>query len=82
MTGKNEPFHRTHSKTGEPWDEYRIEGDSVVRERVTPGATISGGVRREIVKTWKKDEVLFSDIDLRAKGTYQKLLGEKGTQGT
>jgi hypothetical protein len=84
MTEQHGPkyFHRTHTKPGKPWHEYREDGDSIVCERVTPGATASGGVRRELVKTWEKDGVLISDIDPRAERAYQKLLEEKNAAGS
>ena len=69
-------FYRTRSAPDPPYEQYRWDGEHVIRERVTPNAILSGAPHKEVVQQWTGEAFLVDNVDARAKKEFSRMWKE------
>ena len=70
-------FYKTRSKRALAYERYRLDGDSVVCERVTPNARSPGAPQVKLLQSWTVDEFAAANVPPPAKTSLQEFLREK-----
>jgi hypothetical protein len=70
-------FYRARSTRGRSYEQYRLDGESVVCERLTPNARSSGAPHVKHLQSWTVGEFLIANVLPRAKASLQQLLSER-----
>jgi hypothetical protein len=70
-------FYRERSTRGRPYEQYRLDGESIVCERVTPNARSSGPPHAKHLQSWTVDEFLIANVFPQAKASLQQMLRER-----
>jgi hypothetical protein len=70
-------FYKTRSKRALAYERYRLDGESVVCERITPNARSPGAPQVKPLQSWTVDEFVASDVPPPAKTALQEFLREK-----
>ena len=60
-----------------PFEQYRLEGESVVCERITPNARSSGASHIKHLQSWTVGDFLIANVLPRAKASFQQILSER-----
>ena len=76
MTVTPQIFYRTRSVPDVPYDQYRWDGEHVIRERVTSNAILSGASHKEVVQQWTGEAFLVDNVDTRAKKDFSRIWKE------
>ena len=76
MTVAPQIFHRTRSAPDVPYDQYRWDGKHVIRERVTPNATLSGAPHKVVIQQWTGEAFLVDNVDTFAKKDFSPIWKE------
>jgi hypothetical protein len=76
MTVAPQIFYRTRSAPDTPYDQYRWDGDHVIRERVTPNATLSVAPDKEFVEQWTGEAFLADSVNTHAKNDFSRIWKE------
>ena len=69
-------FHRTRSAPDTPYEQYRWDGEHVIRERVAPNATLSGAPHKEVVQQWTGEAFLVDNVHTYAKKDFSRIWKE------
>jgi hypothetical protein len=69
-------FYRARSTRGRPYEQYRLDGESVICERITPNAR-SGAPHVKHLQSWTVVEFLIANVSPRAKASLQQILSER-----
>jgi hypothetical protein len=70
-------FYKTRSKRALSYERYRLDGESVVCERVTPNARSPGAPQVKLLQSWTVAEFEAANVPPSAKTSLQELLREK-----
>jgi hypothetical protein len=70
-------FFKTRSSRARPYEQYRLNGESVVCERVTPNARSPGSPQIKPLQSWTVDEFTTANVPAPAKTALQEYLREK-----
>ena len=70
-------FFRTRSTRGRPYEQYRLDGESIVCERITPNARSSGALHVKTLQSWTVGEFLIANVLPSAKASLQQILSER-----
>ena len=70
-------FYRTRSPRALSYERYRLDGESVVCERVTPNARSSVAPHVKRLQSWTVDEFVVANVPPPAKASFQEFLREK-----
>ena len=70
-------FFKTRSSRARPYEQYRLNGDSVVCERITPNARAPGSPQVKPLQSWRADEFTAANVPAPAKTALQEYLREK-----
>jgi hypothetical protein len=70
-------FYRARSTRGRPFEQYRLDGESVIFERVAPNARSSGAPHVKHLQSWTVGDFLIADLLPRAKASLQQILSER-----
>ena len=70
-------FFKTRSSRARPYEQYRLNGESVVCERVTPNARSPGSPQIKPLQSWTVDEFIAANVPAPAKAALQEYLKEK-----
>jgi hypothetical protein len=70
-------FYKTRSSRARPYEQYRLNGESVVCERVTPNARSPGAAQVKPLQSWTVDEFTTANVPQPAKTAFQEFLKEK-----
>ena len=70
-------FFKTRSSRARPYEQYRLNGESVVCERVTPNARSPGSPQIKPLQSWTVDEFTAANVPQDAKAALQEYLREK-----
>ena len=70
-------FYKTRSKRALSYERNRLDGESVVCERVTPDARSSGAPHVKLLQSWTVDEFTAANVPQDAKTALQELLRER-----
>ena len=70
-------FYKTRSKRALSYERYRLDGESVVCERVTPNARSPGAPQVKRLQSWTVDEFTAANVPQDAKMALQELLRER-----
>ena len=77
MTLGPDIFFKARSSRARPYEQYRLNGESVVCERVTPNARSPGSPQIKPLQTWTIDEFIAANVPAPAKAALQEYLREK-----
>ena len=66
-------FYRTRSAPDTPYEQYRWDGEHVIRERVTPNATLSAAPRKEVIQQWTGEAFLVDNVNTWAKKDFSRI---------
>lgn len=71
-------FYKSRSKRALAYEQYRLEGDSVIVERVTPNARSPGAAPQiKPLQSWTVDEFTAANVPAPAKTALQDHLKQK-----
>jgi hypothetical protein len=70
-------FYKSRSKRALAYERYRLDGESVVCERVTPNARSPGSPQVKLLQSWTIDEFVAANVPPPAKTALQEFLKEK-----
>ncbi len=70
-------FYKSRSKRALAYERYRLDGELVVCERVTPNARSPGAPQVKLLQTWSVDEFIAANVPPPAKESFQEFLKEK-----
>ena len=70
-------FFKSRSKRALAYERYRLEGESVVCERVTPNARSSAAPQVKHLQSWTVDEFMAANVPPPAKEALQEFLKER-----
>jgi hypothetical protein len=70
-------FYKSRSKRALAYERYRLDGQSVVCERVTPNARSPGAPQIKLLQTWTADEFVAANVPPPAKTAFEEFLKEK-----
>jgi hypothetical protein len=70
-------FYKTRSSRARPYEQYRLDGESVVCERITPNPRSSGAAHVKRLQSWTVDEFTAANVPPPAKTSFQELLRER-----
>jgi hypothetical protein len=70
-------FYKSRSKRALSFERYRLDGESVVCERVTPNARSPTAPQVKLLQTWTVDEFIAANVPPPAKASFQEFLKEK-----
>ena len=70
-------FYRARSTRGRPYEQYRLDGESVVCERITPNVRSSGAPHVKHLQSWTVGDFLIASVLPRAKASLQQILSER-----
>ena len=70
-------FFKARSSRARPYEQYRLDGDSVVCERVTPNARSPGASHVKLLQSWTVTEFTDANVPPPAKTSLQDLLKER-----
>jgi hypothetical protein len=70
-------FFKARSSRARPFEQYRLEGESVVCERVTPNPRSSGAPNIKRLQSWKVDQFTAANVPPDAKTALQEYLKER-----
>ena len=64
-------FFKARSSRARPFEQYRLEGESVVCERVTPNPRSSGAPNIKRLQSWTVDEFTAANVPPDAKTGFR-----------
>jgi hypothetical protein len=71
-------FFKARSSRARPYEQYRLDGESVIVERVTPNARSPGAAPQiKPLQSWTIDEFTAANVPQPAKTALQDYLREK-----
>ena len=70
-------FYKSRSKRALAYERYRLDGESVVCERVTPNARSSVAPHVKFLQSWTVDDFASANVPVPAKTSFQEFLREK-----
>jgi len=70
-------FFKGRSSRGRPYEQYRLDGDSVIVERVTPNARSPAAPLIKPLQSWTVDEFTAANVPAPAKTALQDHLKQK-----
>jgi hypothetical protein len=70
-------FFKARSSRARPYEQYRLNGESVVCERITPNARSPGSPQVKPLQSWTLEEFTASNAPQDAKTALQEYLREK-----
>lgn len=70
-------FYKTRSKRALSYERYRLDGELVVCERVTPNARSPGAPQVKLLQSWTIDEFAAANVPPPAKASFHEFLKEK-----
>jgi hypothetical protein len=71
-------FFKARSSRARPFEQYRLDGESVIVERVTPNARSPGAAPQvKPLQSWTIDEFTAANVPVAAKTALQEYLREK-----
>jgi hypothetical protein len=70
-------FFKARSSRSRPYEQYRLNGDTVLCERVTPNARSPGAHQIKPLQSWTVDEFAAANVPAPAKTALQDYLREK-----
>ena len=70
-------FYKTRSKRALAYERYRLDGESVVCERVTPNARSPASPQVKPLQSWTVDEFALANVPPPAKTAFQEFLRER-----
>jgi hypothetical protein len=70
-------FFKTRSSRARPYEQYRLNGETVACERVTPNARSPGSPQIKRLQSWTIDEFTAANVPAPAKAALQEYLREK-----
>ncbi len=70
-------FFRTRSTRGRPYEQYRLDGDAIVCERITPNSRSSGAPHVKPLQSWTVGEFLIANVLPSVKASLQQILSER-----
>jgi hypothetical protein len=70
-------FFKTRSSRARPYEQYRLDGESIVCERVTPNARSPSAPQIKPLQSWTVDEFTAANVPAPAKAAFQEYLREK-----
>jgi hypothetical protein len=76
MTVAPQIFYRTRSAPDTPYEQYRWDGEHVIRERVTPNATLSVAPYKEFVEQWTGEAFLADSVNTHARNDFSRIWKE------
>jgi hypothetical protein len=72
-------FFKTRSSRSRPFEQYRLTGETVACERVTPNARSPGSPQIKRLQSWTVEEFTAANVPQDAKTALQEYLREKHT---
>jgi hypothetical protein len=70
-------FYKTRSSRARPYERYRLDGESVICERITPNPRSSGAPHVKLLQSWTVAEFTAANVPPPAKTSFQELLRER-----
>lgn len=70
-------FYKSRSKRALAYERYRLDGESVVCERVTPHARSSVAPHVKLLQSWTVAEFKVANVPPPAKTSFEELLRER-----
>jgi hypothetical protein len=70
-------FFKARSSRARPYEQYRLDGESIVCERVTPNARSPSAPQIKPLQSWTLDEFTAANVPAPAKAAFQEYLREK-----
>jgi hypothetical protein len=70
-------FFKARSSRARPYEQYRLDGESVVCERITPNPRSSGAPHVKPLQTWTVAEFTEANVPPPAKMALQEFLKER-----
>ena len=70
-------FFKSRSSRARPYEQYRLDGESIVCERVTPNARSPSAPQIKPLQSWTVDEFTAANVPAPAKAAFQEYLREK-----
>jgi hypothetical protein len=70
-------FFKARSSRARPYEQYRLDGESIVCERVTPNARSPSAPQIKPLQSWTVDEFTAANVPAPAKAAFQEYLREK-----
>jgi hypothetical protein len=70
-------FFKTRSSRARPYEQYRLNGETVVCERVTPNARSPTAPQIKPLQSWTIDDFTAANVPAPAKAAIQEYLKEK-----
>jgi hypothetical protein len=70
-------FFKTRSSRSRPFEQYRLTGETVACERVTPNARSPGSPQIKRLQSWTVEEFTAANVPQDAKTALQEYLREK-----
>jgi hypothetical protein len=70
-------FFKTRSSRARPYEQYRLNGESIICERVTPNARSPSAPQIKPLQSWTVDEFTAANVPAPAKAAFQEYLREK-----
>ena len=77
MTLGPDIFFKARSSRARPYEQYRLNGETVLCERVTPNARSPGAQQIKPLQSWTVDEFVAANVPPPAKAALQDYLREK-----
>jgi hypothetical protein len=78
MTLGPDIFFKARSSRARPYGQYRLSGESVIVERVTPNARSPGAAPQvKPLQSWTVDEFTAANVPAPAKAAFQDYMREK-----
>ena len=70
-------FYKSRSSRARPYEQYRLDGESVVCERITPNPRSSGAPHVKRLQSWTVAEFTAANVPPPAKTSFQELLRDR-----
>jgi hypothetical protein len=70
-------FYKSRSSRARPYEQYRLDGESVICERITPNPRSSGAPHVKLLQSWTVAEFTAANVPPPAKTSFQELLRER-----
>jgi hypothetical protein len=70
-------FFKSRSSRARPYEQYRLDGETIVCERVTPNARSPSALQIKRLQSWTVDEFTAANVPAPAKAAFQEYLREK-----
>ncbi len=77
MTLGPDIFFKTRSSRARPYEQYRLTGETVACESVTPNARSPSAPQIKPLQSWTLDEFTAANVPAPAKAALQEYLREK-----